>query len=89
MTRTLCIVVLAVLFVSVLSVAFGTVTSTHFSRTPYFTALSSFAVTPAEACPTCNAKICSQGVCVPEGPTDDPHQCCIVLGHCQSPLCNP
>jgi len=90
MTRNLWPVVFAVLLVAVLSVALGTMTSTRSSQTPYFSALSNFAVAPAEACPACNAKTCSQGVCVAQPPEwEEPHKCCIELGQCRSGLCNP
>ena len=83
MTRILWISLRILLIFGFVAIAFGTVVPSGTHATPYFSTLSSLAVSTAEACP-CNLKTCSGNVCIP---VEEAIGCCVALGVCKSRSC--
>jgi hypothetical protein len=89
MSRTLWLSLGILLVVGIITLAFGTLAPTTTQATPYYSALSHFAVSTAEAC-HCNQKICVVGnVCNPNPDPETPKACCFYQGNCQTVLCFP
>ena len=85
MLRTLLLGLGILLVMGLVSIAIGT-GSPGSHASPYFSAVSDFAVGTAEACP-CNLKHCQGGVCVYDGNIDNPRACCMQGTNCVSAPC--
>ena len=85
MVRALWFALRIVLIVGFVVVAFGGIVPTGPRASPYYSTLSSLAVSTAEACP-CNFKDCPgpSGPCVPVG---EAIGCCVQGGVCKRLPC--